>query len=350
MSEPTVLFDTVGAVGRITLNRPKGLNALTLEQIRQIDPTLRRWAADPAIACVVIQGAGEKAFCAGGDIRALYDASVAGDRAFLESFFGEEYRLNRLIHTYPKPYVALIDGITMGGGVGLSVHGPFRVATERTVFAMPETGIGFFPDVGGTHFLTRCPGRTGLYLGLTGARLRTADAHHVGVSTHVVPAAGLDALVGELAERHAADHGAVRTVLDRHHRAPEPAALAARQGLIDELFAGDTLHDVLAALAASDDPWAADTLATLRTKSPWAMAVTFEQLRRGAGLPFDDAMRLEYRMAPRGALAADFREGVRAVIVDKDNAPRWRHADVAAVDAAEVAALFAPVENELSFA
>ncbi|WP_029010035.1 enoyl-CoA hydratase/isomerase family protein [Azospirillum halopraeferens] len=349
MSEPTVLFETVGAVGRITLNRPRGLNALTLEQIRQIDPALRRWAADPAVAAVVIEGAGEKAFCAGGDIRALFDASAAGDRAALETFFREEYRLNRLIHTYPKPYVALIDGITMGGGVGLSVHGRFRVATERTLFAMPETGIGFFPDVGGTHFLPRCPGELGLYLGLTGARLKTADAHYAGVSTHVVPSTGLAALVGELAELHRADDAAVRAVLDRHHRDPGPAPVAARQALIDRLFAGATLHDVLAALAGCDDPWAAETLATLKTKSPWGMAVTFRQLRRGAGLPFDEAMRLEYRMAPRGALDPDFREGVRAVIVDKDNAPRWRHASVDAVDDAEVEALFAPLERELSF-
>ncbi|MCW2246648.1 enoyl-CoA hydratase [Azospirillum fermentarium] len=326
MSEPTVLFETRGAIGRITLNRPKALNALTLEQIRQIDPALRRWAADPAIAAVVIDGAGDRAFCAGGDIRALYDAAVAGDEAFLVDFYREEYTLNRLIKTYPKPYVALLDGITMGGGVGLSVHGRHRVATERITFAMPETGIGFFPDVGGTYFLPRCPGAVGTYLGLTGARLKVADALYAGIATHVTPSDKLGDLLAALADIPAGGDadGDVAAVLARFHQDPGPAPLAARREAIDRLFAGTTVTAIKAALAADADPWAAETLATLNTKSPTAVAATLEQLRRGKTLDFDDAMRLELTLGVHMALAPDFREGVRAVIVDKDNAPQWQ--------------------------
>ena len=326
MSEPTVLFETRGAIGRITLNRPKALNALTLEQIRQIEPALRRWATDPAIAAVVIDGAGDRAFCAGGDIRALYDASVAGDEAFLVDFYQEEYTLNRLIKTYPKPYVALLDGITMGGGVGLSVHGRYRVATERITFAMPETGIGFFPDVGGTYFLPRCPGAVGTYLGLTGARLKAADTLYAGIATHYTPAEKLDGLLAALADIPAGGDadGAVAAVLARFHQDPGPAPLAARREAIDRLFAGTTVTAIKAALAADADPWAAETLATLNTKSPTAVAATLEQLRRGKTLDFDDAMRLELTLGVHMALAPDFREGVRSVIVDKDNAPKWQ--------------------------
>lgn len=326
MSEESVLFETRGAIGRITLNRPKALNALTLEQIRRIDPVLRRWAADPAVAAVVIDGAGDRAFCAGGDIRALYDASIAGDEAFLVDFYQEEYILNRLIKTYPKPYVALLDGITMGGGVGLSVHGHHRVATERITFAMPETGIGFFPDVGGTYFLPRCPGEIGTYLGLTGARLKAADALYTGIATHYTLAEKLGDLLAALADIPAGGdaHKAVADVLARFHQDPGPAPLAARREAIDRLFSGATVAEITGKLAADTDPWAAETLATLKTKSPTAVAATLEQLRRGKTLDFDDAMRLELTLGVHMALAPDFREGVRSVIVDKDNAPKWQ--------------------------
>ncbi|HEY0834897.1 MAG TPA: enoyl-CoA hydratase/isomerase family protein [Azospirillum sp.] len=336
MSEPTVLFEPRGGCGVITLNRPKALNALTLEQIRQIDPALRRWAAAPSVAVVVIEGAGEKAFCAGGDIRALYDASTAGDEGFLADFYREEYTLNRRIKTYAKPYVALIDGITMGGGVGLSVHGRYRVATERTLFAMPETGIGFFPDVGGTYFLPRCPGRIGLYLGLTGARLKAADMLYAGIATHYVPSSDIENLKAALADITdvAAADAQVQAVLARFHQDPGPAPLAEKRGLIDRLFAGDTLDAVLGALEAESDPWAAQTLSTICSKSPYALAVTVRQLRDGAALSFDEAMALEFRLSLHVAMAPDFREGVRAVIVDKDNAPKWQPPGALPVDAA----------------
>lgn len=355
MSEAPVLFETRGPVGWITLNRPKALNALTLEMGRLIEARLRLWADDPAVAAVAIDGAGDKAFCAGGDIRALHDASAAGDRAFVAEFYGLEYRLNRLIKTYPKPYVALIAGITMGGGVGLSVHGSHRVATERTLFAMPETGIGFFPDVGATHFLPRMRGGLGMYLGLTGARLKGADSLYAGVATHLVEAAALPDLATALTRiapgAGPADAAAsIAAVLAGFAARPPEGTLAPVQGAIDATFLRASLPEVLAALGRRDDAWAAETLATLRSKSPTALAVTFRQLAQGGRLDFDEAMRLEYRLALRVALSPDFREGVRAVIVDKDNAPRWNPASVDAVDPAAVDACFAPLDgDELRF-
>ena len=318
MTDAEIRFEQDGKLARIVLDRPKALNALTLAQVHAMHPQLAAWAIDPDVACVVIEGAGEKAFCAGGDIRALYEACKAHDMPFVQSFYRDEYRLNRRIKTFPKPYVALIDGIVMGGGVGISVHGSARVATERTLFAMPETGIGFFPDVGGTFFLPRCPGRTGLYLGLTGARLKAADTLYVGVATHYVPSERLAELCAELAAGKAAD-----STLSAFHQDPGPAPLAEKRAIIDECFAGDSLDAVMAALAAHPDPWAAQTLAVLRSKSPTALAIAFEQITRGASLDFDAAMRLEFRLALDLAPAGDFAEGIRAVIVDKDNKPAW---------------------------
>jgi enoyl-CoA hydratase len=300
------------------LDRPKALNALTLDQVHAIHPQLAEWAADPQIGAIVIEGAGDKAFCAGGDIRALHDACKAEDHPFVEAFYRDEYRLNRRIKTCPKPYVALIDGIVMGGGVGVSVHGAARVATERTLFAMPETGIGFFPDVGGSYFLPRCPGQLGLYLGLTGARLRAADALYAGIATHYVPSARLGDLRAALAA--AADPLAV---LAAFHEDPGPAPLAARRAVIDACFAAETLGDTLHRLAAHPDPWAAETLAVLATKSPTALEVTFAQIRRGGRLEFDACMAMEFRLALALAPAGDFTEGIRAVIIDKDNKPVW---------------------------
>ena len=313
-----ILFERLGALGRIVLNRPKALNALTLAQVHALHPQLEAWAADPSVAAVAIEGAGEKAFCAGGDIRALFEACRTADMAHIAAFYRDEYRLNRRIKTYGKPYVALIDGIVMGGGVGVSVHGRYRVVTERTLFAMPETGIGFFPDVGGSYFLPRCPGQVGLYLGLTGARLRAADCLYAGIATHCVASARLDELRAALAAG-----GDVAAILDSFHQDAGPAPLAAHREVIERCFAAPSLDGVLAALAAEEDGFAAETLAAIRAKSPTAGKVAFTQIRRGAGLDFDACMRMEFRLALRLAPAGDFAEGVRAVIIDKDGKPAW---------------------------
>jgi enoyl-CoA hydratase len=344
-----ITFDRAGGLARIVLDRPKALNALTLDQIHAIHPMLARWADDPAVTAVVIEGAGEKAFCAGGDIRQLHDVGKAGDMAYIAAFYRDEYRLNRRIKTCPKPYIAFIDGIVMGGGVGVSVHGRHRVATERTLFAMPETGIGFFPDVGGSFFLPRLPGATGMYLALTGARLGPADALAVGVATHYVESERLGALSQALSE--ARDDAEVAVVLSGFHQEPGLAPLAERRAAIDRCFGRDSLAEVLTALAGDADPWAAETLAVLRKKSPTLLLITFEMIRRGATLSFDECMRMEFRLSQVVAPAHDFIEGIRALIVDKDNRPTWRPATVEQVPQAAWLAPFdaVPACGDLTF-
>ncbi len=331
-----ILFDVVGAVGRVTLNRPKALNALTLAMTRQLDARLIDWAADDRIAAVVVEGAGDRAFCAGGDIRALYASmTTPGDR-FSATFYREEYTLNHRIHAYPKPYIALIDGVVMGGGVGVSVHGSHRVVTENVLFAMPETGIGLFPDVGATHFLPRMPGALGMYLGLTGARLRAADVMYSGIGTHYVPRERLSELVDALLARPVDD-----CLAGLAADAGEPP-LAEHRAAIDRCFAGATIEAILAALEAEGTEWAEATRATLATKSPTSLKVTVRQLRAGAALDFAAAMRLEYRLSQRFCADHDFAEGIRSVVIDKDNAPQWRPASLAAVTEADVDAHFQP--------
>jgi len=330
-----VSFTAAGAAGIIQLNRPGALNALTHAMATAIDGQLAAWADMPAISRVIISGAGDKAFCAGGDVRALYDSGQAKDGAGLQ-FWHDEYLLNARIKHYPKPYIALMDGITMGGGVGLSLHGSHRVVTERTVFAMPETGIGLFPDVGGTYFLPRLPGRTGLYLGLTGARLKAADCLYAGIASHYVPAARIEALIAALSAGGAPDE-----VLPLFAADPGPAPLAARQDFITRHFSAGRVEEILSTLNADPDPLAAETAKQLAQKSPTSLKVTFRQLTEGAALDFDAAMRLEYRLTHGFYGGHDFYEGVRAIIIDKDNAPRWNPERLDQVTDAMIEAYFA---------
>jgi len=343
-ADDEILFDRRGRLGLVTLNRPKTLNAVTLGMIHALHAQLRAWRGDDGISAVAIQGAGEKAFCAGGDIRALYD--LPPDRRVPEGarFYGDEYRANRAIFRYAKPYVGLIDGIVMGGGVGVSFHGRHRVAGDRTLFAMPETAIGLFPDVGGSHLLSRAPGRTGLYLGLTGARLKAADLVALGLATHYVPS-----------EDGAAFKAALETetpeaALARFARDPGPGPLAPHRATIDRCFAGDTIEAIFAALAAEGTEWARQTLDGLQTKSPLSMKITLRQILAGAALDFEGCVRMEFRLACRFLTGQDFFEGVRAVLVDKDHTPRWQHRRIEDVTAAEVDAYFAPLpQGDLTF-
>jgi enoyl-CoA hydratase len=299
---------------------------------------LDAWATDAAVKVVVIRGGGDRAFCAGGDIRALYESGKAKTSYALQ-FYRDEYILNATIKHYPKPYIALIHGIDMGGGVGVSVNGAYRIAAENMVFAMPETGIGLFPDVGGSYFLPRCPGQIGMYLALTGARLRTTDALYAGIATHFVQQAKWDALIEKLAGGAAPDN-ALAALSDT---VPD-TFLAEHRNTIDKIFAMDSVEAILAALAAEGTDWGHDTAVTLRTKSPTSLKIAFRQIREGAKLEFDDCMRMEYRIVA----GHDFYEGVRAVIIDKDNAPKWQPADPSGVSDADVAAYFVPMgANEL---
>jgi len=355
--EPDILFEVDDGIGRILLNRPKALNALTLSKIREMDETLRRWIRQAGVKMVLIEGSGDKAFCAGGDIRALAEAARAKDEIMIRAFFSEEYALNRLIRTYPKPVVALLNGIVMGGGVGISIHGSHRIVTENTLFAMPETGIGFFPDVGGTYVLPRMPGLLGTYIGLTGARLGNRDCLYAEVGTHHVSTDRLTDLEEALREaaRSAISHDemvqSLTHLLDMFHDDLPDAPLEAHREAIDTVFAKETVEEIIADLEAMGPGWGADTAATLRSKSPTSLKVTLQQLRAGPRLDFDRAMQLEYRLARRFLHAPDFSEGVRAVIEDKDQAPKWSPATLEAVSDAEVRTWFGPMDDEpdLSF-
>lgn len=342
-----LLLERLGAVGRITLNRPQALNALTRAMCRALHAQLAAWARDDAVKVVVIDGAGERAFCAGGDIRALYaDRQAGGNERF--AFYRDEYRLNAFIKRYPKPYVALMDGIVMGGGVGVSIHGSHRMATERTVFAMPETGIGLFPDVGGTYFLPRLPGRIGFFLGLTGYRIRAADCLYAGLADGAVESRKLPDLIDALSD--VADADAVSATLVRFAQPAGPAPLAEQRGAIDQCFAVDSIEEILARVDGLETPFGGETGAALRRKSPTSLKVTLRQLREGARLDFEDCMRLEYRLACRFMQDHDFFEGVRAVVIDKDNRPAWQPATLDAVGGELVDAYFAPLpDGELTF-
>lgn len=332
--EAEVLFSRVGSAGLITLNRPKALNALTLNMVRLIHPQLNEWARDPSIRIVMIEGAGEKGFCAGGDIRALHDWGKAGARDAYD-FYREEYHLNTAIKRYPKPYVALMDGITMGGGVGMSVHGSHRVATERLVFAMPETGIGLIPDVGGTYFLPRLPGHIGMYLALTGERLKAADACYAGIADAFVGGDRIEALKLALGEGNDVD-----AVLAAFKADPGVAPLKAMQTIIDRHFAGDSVADILASLKADGGEWALAMMRLIEAKSPTCEMVAHRQLRLGTNLSFEECMAVDFRLTSRCMQGHDFYEGVRAVIIDKDQAPKWKPARLEDVSKALVDAYF----------
>jgi len=339
--EPDVSFEQRGSLGLITLDRPKALNALTHGMALAMTAQLAAWAKDDSIKAVVVRGAGEKAFCAGGDIRALYESGKAGTPYALD-FYRDEYILDAAIKHYPKPYIALIHGIVMGGGVGVSVHGSHRVAEETTLFAMPETGIGLFPDVGGSYFLPRCPGETGMYLALTGARLKTPDTLTAGIATHFVPRAKWDLVLARLAEGQAPDQALAGLA-----ESVPGGFLAEHRDAIDRCFAKDSVEAILEALDAEHTDWARDTAKTIRTKSPTSLKVAFRQIREGAKLEFDDCMRMEYRMVNRIVAGHDFYEGVRATIVDKDGAPKWSPPSLSGVSTADVDAYFAPLDREL---
>ena len=341
---PDVRFAEAGSAGRIHLDKPRSLNALTEEMCRAIRGRLLEWQADDAVRAVVVTAEGERAFCAGGDVRRVCEIGRA-DPVGARSFFAAEYRMDALIAEFPKPYVCVMDGIVMGGGLGISVNGCYRVAGERTVAAMPETGIGLLPDVGATAFLDAAPGRTGLYLGLTGARMDVADTLHAGFTTHFVPAARHGELVDALAGLGATDDdfAAVEGVLGAFAEDPGPSKLAGRRGDIDRLFAADTVEEIFAALAADDSEFAADTLATMRRMSPTSMKITARQLTGHPGLSVREALALEYRMICHVLDRHDFYEGIRAVLIDKDGSPRWSPDTLEGVAREEVDAHFVPL-------
>jgi enoyl-CoA hydratase len=325
-----IAFHRRGPIGEVELTRPKALNALTLEMIEAYHPQLDAWADEPDVRAVLIRGAGEKAFCAGGDVRAVWDDGKAAqtgesDGELTRRFFAAEYSLNRAIHSFPKPYVAWIDGITMGGGLGLSVHGSHRVAGDRTLAAMPETAIGFFPDVGTTWLLPRLPGATGTYLALTGARLKAADALYTGLATHYVPSDAQHDLAQALAEADLSGdaHTEIDGLLAELEGDPGTAPLKDVRDAIDRCFGQPSLDQVVRALEAEGTAWADETLDALSKRSPSSMKLAFAALQRGRHLDFDSCITMEYRLSQALMAAHDFYEGIRAVLVDKDQSPQW---------------------------
>ncbi|MFH8251299.1 enoyl-CoA hydratase/isomerase family protein [Microbacterium sp. B2969] len=343
-AEDKVVVRAEGSLGRLTLNRPKAINALDLDMIRALSAALDGWERDRDIDTIVLDGAGDRGLCAGGDVRGLYERTVGGDAEASALFFREEYALNARISEYPTPIVAIADGITMGGGIGLAGHAPFRVVTERSKLAMPETRIGFTPDVGGTWLLSRAPGRLGEYLGLTGAVMDAADAVYAGFADHLVPTGSLEGFVDALATR--ADPSGPAELVLLFDETPDPSRLATARAWIDDAFAADTVAEIIERLRASAEPEAQATADLLEELSPTGLSVTLEAIRRVRGLPsLRDALAQEYGLVMWFATTQpDLAEGIRAQVVDKDRSPRWQPASLAELspDATASAFSFAP--------
>ncbi|WP_034996753.1 enoyl-CoA hydratase/isomerase family protein [Beijerinckia mobilis] len=350
MSDPVILTEQQGACGIITLNRPKALNALDTETILAFNAALDQLEKEPGVKTVLVRGAGGKAFCAGGDMKFIYELGSAGNYAQQMEFFRQEYQLNQRIARFPKPYVSLLEGIVMGGGAGISVHGPHRVAGENFLFAMPETAIGFIPDVGATYFLPRLPGKLGAYLAMTGARLKCGDGVAFGIATAFIPVAQHEALIAKLAsgeEAGAAIAGLAATP-------PEPE-LAKLKHFVDGCFGAATVSAVLEEIDEAGYGglgFAMETYDLICTRSPLSVNLALKLVQMGSKLDLEDALRTEFRVVSHILQSPDFREGVRAVLVDKDHKPKWSFKEIEAVKPADIEPFFAPLpagEADLNF-
>lgn len=355
MNDSDIKFSQIsgnkGDIALITLDRPQVINAMTTEMCRKMHDQLGEWAREKNIKAVVIRGNGERGFCAGGDLRHFYEMGHAGIEASKE-FFWHEYRLNYCIFNFPKPYIAFLHGITMGGGVGVSVHGSHRVAAEDLIFAMPETGIGFYPDIGSSYFLPRLLDKTGFYLGLTGTRISVADAHYAGLVDSVVSKNRFDDLINLLAitEFTSDARASVMQIINQLSISPEPPKLIEHRVAIDRCFSKMTMEEIIHTLQQEKTAWALNTIETLLTKSPTSLKVTLSQLQRGETITdFAENMRMEFRMTNRFLYNRDFYEGIRAALIDKDRNPKWQPATLTEVNDAEIAKYFAPLPKELSF-
>lgn len=331
-----ILIRADRGVGRITLNRPRAINALSDDMLREMGAALTRWATDPQVRVVLLDGAGERGLCAGGDIRSIHQAIQAGTTGPID-FWREEYQVNALIANYPKPYVAVMDGLVMGGGVGVSAHGSVRVVTERTAIGMPEVSIGFIPDVGGTYLLSRAPGELGTHLALTAGRIGAADAILCGLADQYLPSAALAEL---------ADLPAEELLVQIAGRAETPPAgqLAADREWIDSCYAADSVEQILDNLTGSGHPAAEAAAKEIQAKAPTAVKVTLRALRQARELAtVEDCLNLEHTLVSRFLTAPDLGEGIRAAVIDKDRNPSWRPATLAEVDEAAVAEYFVPL-------
>lgn len=335
-----IIIRREGRAGRITLNRPQALNALSYPMVGAIHGALKAWACDPEVALVILDGAGGKALCAGGDVRAMYDSASQGS-GFARRFWADEYRLNAYIGRYPKPYVAFMDGIVMGGGIGLSGHASHRIVTERSQLAMPETGIGLIPDVGGTWLLAHAPGETGTYLGLIGERMRGAGTIFARFADAFVPSARLPELAAELT---ACGTQEIDSIIARFSEPPPPSDLASHAREIDAAFRFDKIEAIRDALAGMDTEWARKTLSELDRRSPLALKLTLAAIRNARTLPsLEAALNVEFRLTVRLFEHGEFLEGIRALLVDKDRSPKWNPPQLADVRDEMVARFLSPL-------
>jgi enoyl-CoA hydratase len=348
-----VLFEEItgkgGDLGIITLNRPAVLNSLNHTMIQAMHAQLAQWATANHIKAVLIRAAEGRAFCAGGDIRDIYERVKAHDRT-AHYFFRDEYNLNRFIFHFPKPYIALLNGITMGGGVGISLHGSHRIATEQLMFAMPETGIGFYPDVGGSYFLPRLRANMGFYLGLSGARLGSDDCVALGIAQAKVPSHALSELVAALTDQSFGEHAvtSVTEIINQFKVIVKPSPFMEQQDIIQTCFANDSMETILRDLQQSNNEFCKTTAHTLAKKSPTSLKITLRAMQAGRHLEFDDCMRQEYRLTSHFLEGHDFLEGVRAAIIDKDQSPRWRPSTLEEVSQHEIEKYFSPLAEELA--
>ena len=332
-----------GGVGFLTLNRPRAINSLTQAMVTAMDATLAAWATDDAVHAVVVSGAGDRGLCAGGDVVAIYHSAQA-DGAEARRFWFDEYRLNARIGRFPKPYIALMDGIVMGGGLGIGMHGTVRVVTDTSKIAMPEVGIGLIPDVGGTMLLARAPGLLGLHAALTGSPFSAADAIVLGFADHFVPHAGLEAFTAAVVT------DGVQAALRVHARQPPPSELAAQRDWIDHCYAGQTVVDIVDALRGHDESPANDAANLIATRSPIALAVALASIRRAADYKtLEETLVQEYRVSCAAVRSHDLVEGIRAQVVDKDRNPQWSPVSLAAVTDEDVQSYFTPADPDLTF-
>jgi enoyl-CoA hydratase len=344
-AEAQVIVERRGGAGIIRLNRPKAINSLTLPMVRAMFQALHRFEDDPGISCVVLAGEGERGLCAGGDVRIIHDLGRAGDPQVLD-FWREEFPLNYRIARFGKPYVALMDGIVMGGGVGISAHGSHRIVTERTKLAMPETGIGYFPDVGGSWLLPKAPGECGTWLGLTGNAVTAADAIYAGFADHLVPSEHLADLVRDLSQT--ADAEGVEAIIGTYAVEAGEGVLAANREIIDATFRFDTVEEIFAALSARDDAFSRETLEALQKRSPTSLKLTLKLLRLGReSASLIECLEREFAAGTEILRGHDFYEGVRAALVDKDRSPRWQPARLEEVRAEDLLPYFAAHSGNL---
>ncbi len=351
MHDSLILFEEIpgrgGNLGLITLNRPRALNALSHEMVVLIHQKLLEWEEAYSIKAVVIRATEGRAFCAGGDLRSVYEKHQQQDPLIVD-FFRDEYRLNHCIHHYSKPYIAFLDGITMGGGAGISLHGSHCIGTERLIFAMPETGIGFFPDVGGTYFLPRLSGRWGYYLGLTGAQISCDDSLALDLINYKFPQENLHLALSALADTAFGDdpRESVSAILRKFHIRPEHSPLMAEAEKIQEHFGKDTVEDIFTSLETSSETWCKNTLDSLKTKSPTSLRVSFQALQEGIKRDFDQCMQMEYHLTCHFVQHHDFYEGIRALIIDKEGQPKWQPSELSAISQQSIESYFMPLQGK----